>query len=526
MNWRAAILTALAAAIVLQAGASTPALASKTQEASLQDDTRLLADAPGTLDELRRLGVQRVRVFVPWMAIAPGPRYPVRPPGFDATDPAQYPPANWSRWDSIVRDAAARGIGLDLTLTGGAPLWGLGPGAPGSTSQWDPSPSEFGAFVRAIATRYDGSYVPPGSADPLPRVDHWGIWNEPNYGPHLNPQAFPGARVEYSPRLYRNLLDHAWTALQGTGHGQDTILFGELAPRGNSFLGVFSGTKPLRFLRELYCVSASYRPLRGATAGALGCPTTAAGSRLFRTAHAALFQAAGFADHPYLQGSAPNAEPSGDPDYASLPRLPHLERVLDRLQRVYGSGTRFPIYLTEFGYITRPPRRSAAVSPALAAFYLNWAEYITWSDPRVRTLTQYLLTDPPPLGSSYGYGGFASGLTFHGGVHKAAYDAYRLPLYLPATTTGRGGSLEVWGCARPAIFGWLDDPNLPEQVQIQFGTGRRPRFATIRTVSITNPRGYFDQHVVFPSSGSVRLAWTYPGGSTVHSRVQQITLGR
>ena len=37
----------------------------------------------------------------------------------------------------------------------------------------------------------------------------------------------------------------------------------------------------------------------------------------------------------------------------------------------------------------------AAVSPALAASYLNWAEYLTWRDPRIRSYDQYLLIDPP-----------------------------------------------------------------------------------------------------------------------------------
>ena len=47
------------------------------------------------------------------------------------------------------------GIRLDFDLMGGAPRWALGPGRPvGATNQnWEPSPSAFGAFVHAIATR-------------------------------------------------------------------------------------------------------------------------------------------------------------------------------------------------------------------------------------------------------------------------------------------------------------------------------------------------------------------------------------
>jgi hypothetical protein len=52
-------------------------------------------------------------------------------------------------------------------------------------------------------------------------------------------------------------------------------------------------------------------------------------------------------------------------------------------------------------------------------------------------------------------------------------------------------------------------------------------FTTIKTIPITDPGGYFDVRVAFPSSGSVRLAYTYPGpiGQTVFSRPQRITVG-
>jgi hypothetical protein len=56
------------------------------------------------------------------------------------------------------------------------------------------------------------------------------------------------------------------------------------------------------------------------------------------------------------------------------------------MQRVYGSGKRFPIY-DEFGYLTDPPkhstRRRPALAPSTAAYFLNWAEYISWRNPRI-----------------------------------------------------------------------------------------------------------------------------------------------
>src|SRR5207302_9010755 len=134
--------------------------------------------------------------------------------------------------------------------------------------------------------------------------------------------------------------------------------------------------KPLPFLPALYGVDSRYRELRGFAASSRGCPTTTSGSRRFRSQHPALFEATGFSDHPYEQGTPPNqpttSDPSrfrSDPDYADLPELGRLGRTLDRLQRVYGSHTRFPIWSTEYGYRTDPPEHVAhLVSPATAAY--------------------------------------------------------------------------------------------------------------------------------------------------------------
>src|SRR5207248_2268860 len=99
-----------------------------------------------------------------------------------------------------------------------------------------------------------------------------------------------------------------WKALHATGHGGDTILIGETAPRGitvGDAPGHFQGMVPLRFIRALYCVDANLRPLAGAAARSRGCPLDAAASKQFAAEHPALFQATGFADHPYPQGGIP-----------------------------------------------------------------------------------------------------------------------------------------------------------------------------------------------------------------------------
>ncbi|MBV8946023.1 MAG: hypothetical protein JO046_17875 [Solirubrobacterales bacterium] len=496
-------------------------------ETIFEAQTELLTDPSATLDLLKRLGVTRVKVFVPWASLAPDALSRTRPQ-FDASSPASYPAASWSIYDAIVRAAAARGVGLDVALEAPAPLWATGPGVPHGTAAgflgaWKPSPQEFGLFVAAVAKRYSGHYKPSGAGSALPRLDFWSIWNEPNYGQQLAPQAIDQSTVEVSPMLYRGLLDAAWNALEQTGHAHDRVLIGEVAPRGQTLgdqPGNFSGMVPLRFIRALYCVDGALRPLRGEAAALRGCPTSAAASAAFPREHPALFGAGGFAFHPYPQGFAPNVRTPGFPDYADLPQVPSLEQTLDRALAAYGSSTRFPLYDTEFGYQTNPPEATIAraVKPSQAAAWANLAEYMSWLDPRIVSWDQYLLADPPPGASS-----FDTGLQFYGGKPKALYAAFRLPLYLPATAGPSGHALVVWGCVRPAHYVMLHSGG-PQVADIQLKPAAGGTFETVKRVTVTDAYGYFDVPVTFPSSGLVRVEWAYPHGPRIHSRTVPITI--
>jgi hypothetical protein len=546
---RTLVALAVVAATVLgfAAAGAGRASASVGQVSIIQDSARLMGDPSSTLSAFRALGASMVRVIVVWAQVAPVAAARTPPGGFDAADPGAYPKANWAPYDAIVKAAADDGIGVDFTLSGGAPRWAEGPGIPPAALDnpfwaWRPSAAAFGQFVRAVGERYSGSYVPPGQATPLPRVSFWAIWNEPNFGEDLGPQAVDGSTVATGPMMYRQLVSQAWNALQATGHGGDTILIGEfdpwgLAARGTArrpqgLPGQFGQTKPLRFLRTLYCVDSSYRPLRGPAARAVGCPSTAAGSRRFRAANPGLFEATGLADHPYPHNQPPTIETSSDPDIAPFPRLPNLEHAIDTVQRVYGSRRRLPIYNTEYGYITSPPGHAPQyVSPATAAFYLNWAEYLSWKQPRIASTMQYLLYDPPPAPKAQGGGGFASGLVFSSGQPKASLAAYRLPLYLPVTSERHGRLLEVWGCVRPARYAILDTGR-PQTATIEFAAGSSGVFTAVQTVTVADPNNcYFDVRVRFPGSGIVRLAYTYPAndpllepaGTTVYSRSVKVT---
>ena len=550
-TWSIATAAILSCALAMLS-AST-ASASRQQVAMFADNGSILTDPIHTLGTLREIGVQGVRLGVSWSLAAPQSISRRRPANFRASDPKSYPDRIWGQLDAAIATAIGDGLTVNLDISGPPPLWASGPGAPpGKHPNWEPSASEYGQFLTAVATRYGGNYNPKkhklmrGNPDDLPAVHSWSVWNEPDYGPSLAPQGLPSTpTVEHSPWMYRGLLDAAWSVLQKTGHGHDTVLFGELAPRGvpnaqspKASWGLFSGMKPLVFVRALYCVDAHYHPLKGTVAALRGCPTNAAGSRGFAAAHPALFKASGFADHPYSRWYPPNVEANPDPDYSSLAEIGGLERALNRVQAAYGSSWQVPIWNTEYGYLTSPPKRSPDpnnkvlfVSPVTAAYYLNWAEYISWRDPRIMSTMQYLLRDPLPAIKTNDWGGFASGLvTFGGRAKDPTYNAYRMPLYLPVMTARRGQSLEVWGCVRPAPAARFDTGK-PQVVQIQFQPASGGQFTTVRSVTITDPHGYFDARVPFPSSGTVRITWTYPtddpqlySGLQAYSRHVQITL--
>lgn len=196
---------------------------------------------------------------------------------------------------------------------------------------------------------------------------------------------------------------------------------------------------------------------------------------------------------------------------------------MDGVTTAYGSNRRLNIFDDEYGYITSPPAAPPGHyrSPATAAAFDNWGEYLSWKNPRVASYMQYL-RDPAP---SSPFSNFDNGLETASGQPKPAYNAYRLPLYLPKTSFASSANVEVWGAARPAPF-MQDDGNGAQTVAIQLND------KTINTVKASPSGGYFDPHIKFPASGNVRLAYTYPstdpflpvgaGGSTVYSRTVAI----
>ncbi len=386
-------------------------------------------------------------------------------------------------------------------------------------THYRPSPRAYGQFVAAVGKRYSGAWVlRHAHGARLPRVSFWTIWNEPNQPGWLAPQwrSVGGARMVDSPRLYREYVDVAFAALQRTGHhpSTDTILIGELAPEGSEGTTDETPIPPLPFIRGLYCVDAAYRPLRGRLAGALHCPVRDSSSA-FVAAHPGLFDATGFAHHPYSFFLPPNVSMS-DGNFVPLADLGRLEHTLDSIFAAYGVHRQLPIYLTEYGYETNPPNPFRGVSLQRQAQYLDEAQYLAWRDPRVRSMAQFLLVDTPPNPAfppgSVGYWStFQTGLEYLGGRPKPSLGAYRLPVYVPSPVFVRGRSLFLWSMLRLAPNG------TPQHARIQWRPAHG-RYQTLASVSTGDPDGFLTVRLRVPGSGSLRVEWVASGGRSFHSR--------
>jgi hypothetical protein len=485
-----------------------PASASRTQRTVFEDPRLLLRSGPEvrarTLDELRALGVDVVKLRVEWRGLAPDPTVPTRPV-FDAADPNAYPPEGWAELDDAVRATRQRGMEVFLMLSGSAPEWATAPGElDNHVGVMRPDPEQFGLWVEAVGRRYDGTT--PG----LPRVRMWSIWNEPNHPQFLQPlsERLGGRMAPSAPHHYRELYRAGRAALETTGHGRDTVLLGEILPVGERPLSATKNLSPILFLRELFCLDSRYEPYRGRAARLRGCAR-------FRR-----LETSGLAYHPYTRRGGPREEPPSRDD-ATIGQIERVERALDRIAGTRRVARRLPIYTTEFGIETVPDCRRGETLRDQAAF-MNEAEYVSYTRARVRTYANYLLLDDDvvtrfPPRSKRRNSGFQSGLRFGEGATpcqgsrafglsapKPAYEAFRTPLYVR-----RVGPREVrvFGRARPR--------------------GRSPQAIDIlregRRVKRVRARGAFLTRVARPASGLWSLRWTFEGDTFTSREARALT---
>lgn len=506
MNLHRFLLPALALCAIAPANA----MAATDMESTFQDDPLIVNTNDdnvrnAALDKIAAMGVDRIRVSVFWKNVAPNATSETRP-AFDATNPAAYPIEGWARYDKIVRGAQARGLKVNLNPTSPAPRWATGASPRADLQdQWQPDPVQFGQFVQALAKRYDGTYAM------LPRVDYWSLWNEPNQGAWLAPQSIvdprdPKRKVEAAPHLYRLLAGEAYKALSVTGHGGDTIIFGETAPKGSQRdRDISRPLDALRFLRQLYCLDDNLQILKGTSAEVRNCPTDG-NAQAFVDNNPVLFKTSGYAHHPYELLLSPTKE-SGGADWVTIADLNDLQSELKRIYARYGQRTQdprgVPLYLTEFGYQTPPDPIS--VTFAQQAAYLNQSEFIAYKNRLVRTLAQFLLNDDAPVAGAKTardkYLTFQSGLRSVNGKEKPSLKAYVTPIFIGPRAVKRGKSTRVWAGLRPATG------TGPKQAQIQFRRKGSKKWRTVARRNAKPPSFYLDTRVKVPGTGAMRILW-------------------
>jgi hypothetical protein len=460
------VCVAAAASLVLASSAT----ASSSQLLVMQDDARLFrgsgATRTATLDEMKALGADVVKVQVYWNEIAPGPR---KPAGFDGTDPSNY---QWSAYDAIVRGALARGMQPYLSLGGRAPDWAIRKKTRRHNGTYRPSAREFGRFAQAAGRRY-------------PQVVIWSPWNEANLSSWLQPQRSRGG-TPLSPSIYRKLYLAAHSGLRASGHGGDTILLGELAPIGS---GSRNRIRPLEFLREMACLNRRYRRYRGRSARRRGCNGVGR------------IPTSGLAIHPYTPRGGLRRRPRRDD--ASLNVLGRVTRTLDRIARRGRLPRRLPIWNTEYGFQTNPPdpfQYSTRRVPGL----LDESEWIAFRNRRVRSHSQYTLVDDPRAGGSIftRWSGFQGGLKFSNGRRKpGVYDAFKMPAFVRA----RGSRAEVFAGLRFS----------PGAIATIFTRKRGGRYRELARVRL-NAAGYMRKR--FRISGAGRRVYRIRIGSYARTK--------
>ena len=505
--------TAFAAlALALLAAAPGRALASATQLSIMQDDNQLVYGTDATRDaalrRMKALGVDVVRATVLWRNVASGvsARQARRR---DMRNPRSYGVRVWNRYDNLVRSAQADGLRVYFSVTGPAPDWAHGRAPRGERTvvkqAWEPSPQQFGKFVTALGRRYSGRYRDEDTGRSiLPRVDFWGLWNEPNQAGWLAPQyAFSRqARkvIPVSPIMYRALFFRGRRALDDTGHGRDTILVGESAPLGSGAQGARSPIRPAKFLREFLCVDARDHALRGRAARARNCSDFDKFGPIRATA---------WGHHPYTKNLAPTQRDRSR-DSITMANISDLGVLIDRYARTHRIAKGLPIMITEFGYETNPPDPFSGKPLDTVADWLNEGDYLAAVNPRVLSQTQFMLDDAPPVAGkrantkAYWFT-YQSGLYFANGAAKPSAQAYALPFLASPVAGGVG----VWGQLRFRPNG------INDSVQIERlsddGTTWQPVGAPL---SVINPVGMFQGVLAGAGPGVYRAHWSdgQPGG--------------
>jgi hypothetical protein len=369
-------LGVLAAIILLAAGLSVPAAQAKQHMlVGLQDDAMTLFGNPTfTFRTLKQLRVQIVRINLNWDKVAK--RRPAHPQ--DPADPAY----DWTVYDRAIRYAGQNGMQVLLTILF-VPSWANG-GKPRNVPPTNYN--DLRNFSYAAATRYSGHYIPnTDSFDEvyLPAVRYWLAWNEPS-NPNWLQQVSGGRFV--SPRSYARICTAIWQGVHFTNFDGEKVACGATGPRGNNQArSSRPSMSPLAFMRA--------------------------------TKRAGLRNLDAYAHHPYY--GKPSETPATRPGGTAV-ELGNLNTLIAEVNKLWGKKR---IWITEYGWQTRPPDRLFGVSFARQAAYVRQSYAIARANPRVDMMVWFILRDDTNLGI-----GWQSGFLTAAGKRKPAFSVFaRLP---------------------------------------------------------------------------------------------------
>jgi hypothetical protein len=378
-----AAATALAAALV----AVPSAVAAKGMLVGLYDEPQTFGNSTRAFPLMRTLRAQVVRVNLYWGSAAGrtgtglgvAKRRPAKP--LDPNDKAY----DWSLYDRTVQLAKRYRLRVVFAIYG-TPGWANRRRAPNVPPT---RMTDLRNFAYAAAKRYSGTFRPGGTdasyAAPLPAVRLWLAWNEPNNPVFLRKQyrKVRGRWVVQSAVDYAKICNAVFSGIKTTLLRGEKVGCGVTAPRGNnSPRSSRASVSPLAFLRA----------------------AKRAGMKRFDA----------YAHHPYY-GSA-RETPTSRPRARTAVQLGNIGDLIKELTRLYGKKR---VWITEYGYQTRPPDRFFGVSYAKQAAYLRQAYGIARKNPRIDMMLWFLLRDQRALS------GWQSGLMTLSGKRKPAFTAFQ-----------------------------------------------------------------------------------------------------
>jgi hypothetical protein len=366
--------------LVLCAFAATakpePAVAARGMLVGIYDN-RPLDNPDKAFPTLKNLRAQVIRIDLSWGARV-AKKQPLHP--MDPADPAYQ----WDAYDQLVLNAKKNKIQVLFTIYG-TPRW-----ANGAKKGLNRAPAQMLSlkqFAFAAAKRYSGTFkLEDGTV--LPAVRKWLAWNEPNNPLFLAPQYAKAGRrfVPIAAQNYARMCTAIWSGVHATRLRGETVACGATDPRGNNNpRGRRPAIAPLAFLAALKRYG-----LRGNHFDA-------------------------YAHHPYYNSplDTPATKPKAKSGAVTLGNIGELTGLLGRL---YGNKK---LWITEYGYQTRPPDRIFGVSWAKQAKYLTQAYSLARKNPRITMMLWFLIRDETRLG------GWQSGFFTAQGQRKPSYYAFR-----------------------------------------------------------------------------------------------------